>query len=180
MATETTKKEVVKKPVAAHAATHTAVAATHAAPAHAAASHTAPAAHATATPKAARYTEATGRRKTAVARVRLTAGKGTVIVNGKELVKYFSIARQAASATAPLRELKLDKDYDVSVHVSGGGINAQAEAIRHGIARAIVIIDASWKPRLRAVGYMTRDSRMVERKKYGLKKARRAPQWAKR
>ncbi len=66
------------------------------------------------------------------------------------------------------------------MHVSGGGINAQAEAIRHGLSRAIVLVDAAWKPRLRAMGYMTRDSRMVERKKYGLKKARRAPQWAKR
>ena len=174
MATETTKKEAVKKPAAAHAAREA-----HAPAAHAPATHTG-ASHAPAAPKAGRYTEATGRRKTAIARVRLTVGKGTVTVNGKELLKYFAIARQAASATAPLRELKLDKHYDVSVHVSGGGINAQAEAIRHGIAQAIVGIDASWKPRLRAVGYMTRDSRMVERKKYGLKKARRAPQWAKR
>jgi small subunit ribosomal protein S9 len=162
MATEAIKKET-KKP------------ATHAAPAaHAASTH---AAHSA--PKT-RYTEATGRRKTAIARVRLTAGKGAVTVNGKELSQYFSIPRLVAAATAPLWELNIAKDYDVSVHVSGGGIHAQAEAIRHGVARAIVDIDAAWKPRLRAVGYMTRDSRMVERKKYGLKKARRAPQWAKR
>jgi small subunit ribosomal protein S9 len=169
MATETTKKEV-RKP-AATAATRPAA---HATPASHTASHPAP------VHKAARYTEATGRRKTAIARVRLVAGKGTVTVNDKELSHYFFTPRLAAAATAPLRELNILKDYDVSVHVSGGGLNSQAGAIRHGIAQAIVSIDASWKPRLRAVGYMTRDSRMVERKKYGLKKARRAPQWAKR
>ena len=88
--------------------------------------------------------------------------------------------RLVTAALSPLEHLKIAKNYDVSVHVSGGGINAQAEAIRHGLSQAIVTIDAQWKPRLRAMGFMTRDPRMVERKKYGLKKARRAPQWAKR
>jgi len=165
----TTPKEPAKK-VTAHAPAH--------APAHrSAASHSAsaPAAH-----KAARYTEATGRRKTAIARVRMTAGSGKVVVNDKDLKGYFTLPRLMAAAIAPLTQLNLGKNYDVSVHVSGGGINAQAEAVRHGISQAIVTIDAQWKPRLRAMGYMTRDSRMVERKKYGLKKARRAPQWAKR
>ncbi len=124
--------------------------------------------------------EATGRRKTAIARVRIVAGKGTVTVNGKDLKHYFSLPRLVAAAVAPLVQLNLAKNYDVSVKVSGGGINAQAEAIRHGLSQAIVMADVAWKPRLRAMGYMTRDSRMVERKKYGLRKARRAPQWAKR
>ncbi len=126
-----------------------------------------------------RYSEAIGRRKTAVARVRIMAGKGKVTVNGQEPKQYFVLPRLLAIALAPLRELKLD-DVDVSVKIGGGGISAQAEAVRHGISRAIVVRTAEWKPRLRALGYLTRDSRMVERKKYGLKKARRAPQWAKR
>ena len=146
--------------------------------AHATHPHPTPAAQTTA-PKV-RYTEATGRRKTAVARVRIMAGTGKVVVNGKEPKDYFTLSRLVAAAIAPLTELQLGKNFDVSVHVSGGGISAQAEAIRHGIAQAIVLTDVAWKPRLRAMGYMTRDSRMVERKKYGLKKARRAPQWAKR
>ncbi len=126
-----------------------------------------------------RYSEAIGRRKTAVARVRIIAGKGNVTVNGREPTQYFVLPRLLAIALAPLRELKLD-DVDVSVKIGGGGISAQAEAVRHGISRAIVVRTSEWKPRLRALGYLTRDSRMVERKKYGLKKARRAPQWAKR
>ncbi len=127
-----------------------------------------------------RYTEAVGRRKTAIARVRISAGKGAVTVNDKELKAYFVLPRHVMAALSPLTQLNLANNFDVTVHVSGGGINAQAEAIRHGLSRAIVLTDVAWKPRLRAMGYMTRDSRMVERKKYGLRKARRAPQWAKR
>jgi small subunit ribosomal protein S9 len=127
-----------------------------------------------------RYIEAIGRRKTAVARVRIVAGTGKFLVNGKELKDYFDIARQATAALSPVEQMNIRKDYDVTVMVSGGGLNAQSEAIRHGLSRAIVLKDTAWKPRLRAVGFMTRDSRMVERKKYGLRKARRAPQWAKR
>src|SRR5690349_5242916 len=165
-----TTKEPAKKP------------ATHAKPAaHAAAhgTHAANTAHASHAPKS-RYMEATGRRKTAVARVRIVAGNGKVTVNGKDLKHYFSLERLMAAAVAPLTQLNLSKNYDVTVKVAGGGINAQAEAIRHGLSQAIVMADVAWKPRLRAMGYMTRDSRMVERKKYGLRKARRAPQWAKR
>ncbi len=168
-------KEPAKKPTAHHKPAPHAPAHAAAHSAHAAA-HPAPAAHA---PKG-RYLEATGRRKTAIARVRIVAGKGTVTVNGKDLKHYFSLPRLMAAAVAPLTQLNLAKNYDVSVHVSGGGVNAQAEAIRHGLSQAIVMADVAWKPRLRAMGYMTRDSRMVERKKYGLRKARRAPQWAKR
>jgi len=188
---EATKPEAVKKEAkrapAGHAAApraHGAVhrhAAPHAAAAHAA--HAAPAAHRAAAHAGAaehgRYVEAIGRRKTAVARVRITAGTGTMTVNGKDPKNYFTLPRLVAAALAPLKELQL-ADLDVTVKISGGGINAQAEAIRHGLSRAIVLKTPEWKPRLRAVGYLTRDSRMVERKKYGLRKARRAPQWAKR
>jgi len=155
----TPEKTITEKRPAAHAVPH-------AAPAHA--PH-----------KAGRYTEAVGRRKTAIARVRISAGKGVVMVNGKDVKKYFTLPRLVAAAIAPIAQLKLE-DLDVSAHVSGGGIHAQAEAIRLGLSRAIIEKDGEWKPRLRAVGFVTRDSRMVERKKYGKKKARRAPQWAKR
>jgi small subunit ribosomal protein S9 len=133
------------------------------------------------TPKATgRYIEAVGRRKTAIARVRISAGTGKMVVNGKDPIAYFLRPRLVAASVAPLVELKLDGDFDISAKVTGGGIHAQAEAIRLGITRAIVEKDVAWKPRLRASGYLTRDSRMVERKKYGLRKARRRPQWAKR
>ena len=128
----------------------------------------------------ARYIEAIGRRKTAIARVRVSVGTGKVVVNDKTSKEYFTLPRLVAAAIAPLVELKLDKDFDVSAHVSGGGIHAQAEAIRLGIARAIVEKNPEWKKILRVSGYLTRDSRMVERKKYGLLGARRRPQWAKR
>jgi len=127
-----------------------------------------------------RYIEAVGRRKTSIARVRLIKGKGVIIVNGKDLKVYFPLARLHNIVQIPLQELKLADMFDVSAKVSGGGIHAQAEAIRHGLARALIIAEPDFKKRLRVSGFLTRDSRMVERKKYGLKKARRAPQWAKR
>ena len=127
-----------------------------------------------------RYVEGIGRRKTAVARVRVTTGSGDVKVEGMDLKKYFKMPRLRRVVLAPLDNLKLADKYNVSVHVKGGGLKAQAEAVRHGLSRALVGIDADLKGRLRGWGFMTRDSRMVERKKYGLKKARRAPQWAKR
>ena len=126
-----------------------------------------------------RYTEAVGRRKTAIARVRISAGTGKMVVNGKTPAEYFTLPRLVAAARSPLEQLKLD-EYDVSVKVSGGGIHAQADAVRLGLSRAIIAKSPDWKPRLRTMGFLTRDSRMVERKKYGLKKARRSPQWAKR
>jgi small subunit ribosomal protein S9 len=126
-----------------------------------------------------RYTEAVGRRKTAIARVRISAGTGKMTVNGKTPAEYFTLARLVATARSPIEQLKLD-EYDVSVKVSGGGIHAQADAVRLGLSRAIIAKSPDWKPRLRTIGFLTRDSRMVERKKYGLRKARRAPQWAKR
>ena len=135
-----------------------------------------PAVHAT----KARYTEAVGRRKTAVARVRIIAGNGKITVNGEDAKKYFTLPRLVAAAKAPFEQLKIGGDFDVTVKVSGGGIHAQAEAVSLGLARAIIAKSPEWKPRLRATGFLTRDSRMVERKKYGKRKARRAPQWAKR
>jgi small subunit ribosomal protein S9 len=138
------------------------------------------AASATRAPRANRYTEAIGRRKTAIARVRLTSGEGKVVVNGQDPKKYFPLERLVAAALAPLRDLKIEKTYDITAKVSGGGIRAQAEAIRLGISRAIIELNPEWKKILRVSGFLTRDSRMVERKKYGLRKARRRPQWAKR
>lgn len=127
-----------------------------------------------------KYFEAVGRRKTAVARVRIMKGKGTIAVNDREFKRYFVLERLRQIANAPLQNLKLEDKFDVTVHVSGGGISAQADAMRHGIARALVLAEPEFKNRLRQSGFLTRDPRMVERKKYGLKKARRAPQWAKR
>lgn len=127
-----------------------------------------------------RYFEGIGRRKTAVARVRLVAGAGKIVVNKKELTDYFRLPKLAETARSPFEHLKLGGRFNVSANVEGGGVNAQAEAVRHGISRALVVWDQEFKKRLRGAGYLTRDSRMVERKKYGLKKARRAPQWQKR
>ncbi len=171
---ETEKKAVVTKPAVHRVAAHPASATTHKAaaePAHK------PAAAAS---KSHRYTEAVGRRKTAIARVRITSGgTGKMTVNGKTPKDYFTLPRLMNDARSPIDQLKLD-EYDVTVVVSGGGIHAQAGAVRLGLSRAIIAKEPDWKPRLRTMGFLTRDSRMVERKKYGLNKARRAPQWAKR
>lgn len=130
--------------------------------------------------KVARYTEGIGRRKTAVARVRLFSGNGDFTVNGKTLASYFQTESLAAKALAPLTSLKTSEKYCATVHLKGGGIHAQAGAAAHGLARALVLLNPELKKRLAMDGFLKRDSRMVERKKYGLKKARRAPQWAKR
>ena len=126
-----------------------------------------------------RSIEGIGRRKTAVARVRLVKGEGKVFVGDRALKDYFQVPRLRDAVMAPFTRLKID-NFDVRAKVQGGGVNSQAEAIRLGIARALVASDASLKKQLRTLGFMTRDSRAVERKKYGLKKARRSPQWAKR
>lgn len=127
-----------------------------------------------------RYVEGVGRRKTAVARVRIVKGGGKFVINERELGAYFGTPRLRDAALAPISVLKLGKDFDISARVKGGGIKAQAEAVRHGLARALVKFNDGLKKQLRGFGFLTRDSRMVERKKYGLKKARRAPQWQKR
>lgn len=127
-----------------------------------------------------RYVEAFGGRKTARARVRLRRGGGKeIIVNGLNYELYFRNERSRETVTAPFKLLKAD-DVSATVSVKGGGVYSQAEAVRHGLARALAGQDAEYKKKLRRAGFLTRDSRMVERKKYGLKKARRAPQWSKR
>ncbi|MBI5220246.1 MAG: 30S ribosomal protein S9 [Candidatus Liptonbacteria bacterium] len=134
----------------------------------------------TASATGGRYHSAVGRRKTAVARVRLIAGSGVVQVNGRTLDGYFALPHLRRVALAPLKEMQMEKQYDLSVRVLGGGFSAQAEAIRLGLARVLILITPEAKKRLRVSGFLTRDPRVVERKKYGLKKARRAPQWSKR
>lgn len=130
---------------------------------------------------AARYLEAVGRRKTAVARVRLTEGRAHAFtINGRALDVYFPDAYLRGVAEAPLRVLAAVPALSVEVRVSGGGITGQAEAVRHGISRALSLWNADHRPRLKKAGFLRRDPRMKERKKYGLKGARRAPQWQKR
>jgi small subunit ribosomal protein S9 len=122
----------------------------------------------------------TGRRKTSVARVRLLPGSGNITINNRSLEEYFDYETLRVVAREPLTITEnLDK-YDVVVSVKGGGFTGQAGAIRHGLSRALLKADAELRPTLKAAGFLTRDSRMVERKKYGLKKARRAPQFSKR
>jgi small subunit ribosomal protein S9 len=128
-----------------------------------------------------KYVEGIGRRKTAIARVRLVKGTDhKVTVNEKPFEKFFQVERLRRDVLSPITALKLDQNFAIHAHVNGGGVKAQAEAIRHGLARALVKTDEDLKKLLRGAGYLTRDPRMVERKKPGLKKARRAPQWAKR
>jgi small subunit ribosomal protein S9 len=123
-----------------------------------------------------------GRRKTAVARVRLYPnGDGSITINGKSNRLYFG-QRDAVTSTmtAPLHLLDLDNEYTLIARVVGGGITGQAGAIRHAVARALVRVNPEWKPTLRKAGFLTRDPRMKERKKPGLKRARKAPQYTKR
>jgi len=128
-----------------------------------------------------RFFEAVGRRKTAVARVRLfTKGDHAVTVNNRTFESYFPSPGLQDAALASLKKMKILDKFRVVVLVRGGGIHAQAEAMRHASARALVNFNPDFRKRLKRVGYLRRDARMVERKKYGLKKARRAPQWAKR
>ncbi|NLJ33368.1 MAG: 30S ribosomal protein S9 [Firmicutes bacterium] len=122
----------------------------------------------------------TGRRKTSVARVRLVAGSGNILINGQPLEDYFPTPVQRTIVTQPLEVTKTTNKFDVLVRVAGGGMSGQAGAVRHGIARALLKADGTLRSELRKYGYLTRDPRMKERKKYGLKKARRAPQFSKR
>lgn len=128
----------------------------------------------------AQLERAVGRRKTASARVRLMPGKGDVQVNGKSLSVYFPLPLAQRTVLSPLVLVGKEKSYDVSVKVAGGGKNGQAEAVRLGIARALVRLDEAYKPVLRSEGFMTRDPRAKERKKFGHYKARRGHQWRKR
>jgi len=122
----------------------------------------------------------TGRRKKSIARVRLMAGTGKITVNGKDITEYFGTETLIVIAKQALEAINKTENYDVIVKVIGGGFSGQAGAIRHGIARALIEADEEYRPTLKAAGYLTRDSRMKERKKYGLKKARKAPQFSKR
>lgn len=122
----------------------------------------------------------TGRRKKAIARVRLVPGSGTININKRSIEDYFGLDTLKLIINQPLNLTNTAGKYDVFVNVKGGGLTGQAGAIRHGIARALVVADANLKTELKKAGYLTRDPRMKERKKYGLKKARRAPQFSKR
>ncbi|MBQ3274246.1 MAG: 30S ribosomal protein S9 [Christensenellaceae bacterium] len=122
----------------------------------------------------------TGRRKKSIARVRLIAGKGNITINKRDIEEYFGYETLKMIARAPLTLTETAGKYDVFVNVRGGGYTGQAGAIRHGIARALVKAEEDLKPALKKAGFLTRDPRMKERKKYGLKAARRAPQFSKR
>ncbi|MEE3393623.1 MAG: 30S ribosomal protein S9 [Lachnospiraceae bacterium] len=122
----------------------------------------------------------TGRRKSSVARVYLTPGSGKITINKKDIDEYFGLDTLKYIVRQPLAATNAADKYDVSVNVIGGGFTGQAGAIRHGIARALLSADADYHDVLKKAGFLTRDSRMKERKKYGLKKARRAPQFSKR
>jgi small subunit ribosomal protein S9 len=127
------------------------------------------------------YYYGTGRRKTAVARVRLYPnGDGLITVNGRNGDEYFPRETLMQAVRSPLRMLELNNRFNISVKVVGGGVSGQAGAVRHGIARALIRADEEFRPVLRKNGFLTRDPRMKERKKYGLKRARKAPQYTKR
>ena len=126
------------------------------------------------------YFRGTGRRKTAVAQVRLMTGKGAIVINGKPLEEVFGMERLQSTILEPLRVTDTSNKFSAVVKVTGGGIVAQAGAISHGISRALVKMDESLKPQLRSYGLLTRDSRVKERKKYGLRRARKARQYRKR
>lgn len=127
------------------------------------------------------YIRAVGRRKTAVARIRLFQnGKGNITINNKNWKDYFPTAFLQNIIFSPIKLTSLGNDIDLTIKVVGGGMSSQAEAIRHGIARALLKFNSEFKPSLKKAGFLTRDSRKKERKKPGLKRARRAPQWKKR
>ena len=126
------------------------------------------------------YYYGTGRRKKSVARVRIVPGTGVITINGKDIDTYFGLATLKRIVNQPFGVTGTEGKWDIIALVNGGGISGQAGAIRHGLARALVAADEANKPALKAAGFLTRDPRMKERKKYGLKGARRAPQFSKR
>lgn len=128
-----------------------------------------------------RYIEAIGRRKTAGARVRITeSGRSAFTVNGKSLADYFPTESLQTLIQDVIKKSDISQKFSISVHVAGGGISSQAEAIRLGIARALISYDALLRPTLKKEGYLKRDPRVKERRKFGLKKARKSAQWSKR
>ncbi len=126
------------------------------------------------------YFYANGKRKSAVARVRIYKGNGRVVVNGMDAKEYFGTEESLNVLLAPLVLVHAEKNFDISAMVEGGGKRGQAEAVRHGIAKALLEADADNRAALKPEGFLTRDSRIKERKKFGLHKARRAPQFSKR
>ena len=126
------------------------------------------------------YFYGTGRRKKSVARVRLYPGTGAITINGRDIDDYFGLETLKLIVNQPFGVTETEGKFDIVANVNGGGLSGQAGAIRHGLARALVQADENNKPALKAAGFLTRDPRMKERKKYGLKGARRAPQFSKR
>ena len=126
------------------------------------------------------YFYGTGRRKKSVARVRLYPGSGEITINGRSIDEYFGLETLKLIVNQPFGVTGTTGKFDIVANVTGGGISGQAGAIRHGVARALLAADAEYRPALKAAGFLTRDPRMKERKKYGLKAARRAPQFSKR
>ena len=126
------------------------------------------------------YFYGTGRRKSSVARVRLYPGTGKITINGRDIDDYFGLETLKLIINQPFGVTSTMGKYDIVANVNGGGISGQAGAIRHGVARALLLADDTYRPLLKKAGFLTRDSRMKERKKYGLKAARRAPQFSKR
>jgi small subunit ribosomal protein S9 len=124
--------------------------------------------------------QTTGRRKEAVARVRFRPGGGTIVVNRRPFEQYFTSASHRMAVTDPLRLTNTQESYDIDATIDGGGVSGQARALRLGIARALVALDAELRPTLKKAGLLTRNAREKESKKYGLKKARKAPQYSKR
>ncbi len=133
------------------------------------------------TEKTDKYIGATGRRKTSVARVRITpASKTTIEVNERDFTDYFPVAELRRNVTSTFDAAEVTQKFKVTVKVVGGGISSQSVAVSHGIARALEIFDKELRGKLKAKGFLKRDPRAVERKKFGLKKARKSPQWSKR
>ena len=126
------------------------------------------------------YFYGTGRRKKSIARVRLYPGTGVITINGRDIDDYFGLETLKLIVNQPFGTTETMGKFDIVATVNGGGISDQAGAIRHGVARALLNVDANYRPALKAAGFLTRDPRMKERKKYGLKAARRAPQFSKR
>jgi small subunit ribosomal protein S9 len=128
-----------------------------------------------------KYIETIGRRKEAIARVRLhLGGSGSIKVNDRELVEYLPLEALQQLVTSPLKETGMENVFDITVHVTGGGIHGQADGIRLGIARALVDFNPEFRSALKKAGFLSRDARVKERKKFGHKSARRSPQWSKR
>ncbi|NQV88380.1 MAG: 30S ribosomal protein S9 [Parcubacteria group bacterium] len=131
--------------------------------------------------KVGKYIEAVGRRKTSVARVRITeASKNSITVNDREFKNYFPTKELQNTVNEPISKLKIGIKFSITVKLDGGGISSQSEALRLGISRALIIYDIEYRKKLKQLGFLKRDPRAKERRKFGLKKARKAPQWSKR